>query len=101
MLQAYNCTSSPLHGKEHTLRYCSCQAPCEYIPETQPNIPQHLAIHPDRFIRYAGRMLKTFGPTVGSPAAMSALCARRLVRYLRGIRVARTLFGRHGDKEAA
>jgi len=63
------------------------------IPETQPKILKRLAIRPEQFIRHASRMMKAFGPAVGSPAAMTALCEKRQTCYLWGMRMARVLFG--------
>ena len=68
------------------------------IPETQPKILKRLAIRPEQFIRHAGRMMKAFGPAVGSPRAMTELCAKRQTRYLWGMRMARALFGRDGGR---
>ncbi len=63
------------------------------IPATQPKILERPAIRPEQFIRHASRMMKAFGPAVGSPAAMTALCEKRQTRYLWGMRMARALFG--------
>ncbi|WP_302139628.1 hypothetical protein [Halomonas alkalicola] len=39
-------------------------------------------------------LLKRFGSAVGTPASLSACCAARQARHLRGMRMAREVFER-------
>ncbi|WP_251199504.1 hypothetical protein [Aromatoleum aromaticum] len=40
------------------------------------------------------RLMQQFGSAVGAPAPLTALCAARQVKYLRGMAVAKGVFGR-------
>jgi len=61
------------------------------IPADAPCILQRLGFAPSLFINCAGDFLQVFGQAVGEPAAMAALCARRNVKFLRGMRAARSM----------
>jgi hypothetical protein len=63
-----------------------------HLSAHQPKILERLGIDGERFITYAARLLKEFGTSVGAPAALVDLCARRQTTYLRGMRAARRLF---------
>jgi len=60
-----------------------------HLPEGVPSILQRLGFNGSQFIRYASRLLKEFGLAIGKPEALADLSARRHLKYLRGIRVAR------------
>jgi hypothetical protein len=62
------------------------------IAAQQPAILDRLNIDGACFITYADRLLKVFGNAIGAPAALTAACARRQTKYLRGVRAARELF---------
>jgi len=55
---------------------------------------ERLAIHPERLIATAGRMLRQFGSAIGTPTHITNLCVARQARYLRGMGAARALFER-------
>ncbi len=63
-----------------------------HIVGRQPKILDRLGIDGECFLTYADRMLEEFGTAVGAPQALVRLCARRQVKYLRGMRAARALF---------
>ena len=63
-----------------------------HIVGRQPKILDRLGIDGECFLTYADRMLKEFGMAVGAPQALVRLCARRQVKYLRGMRASRALF---------
>jgi len=63
-----------------------------FIASHQPRILARLAIDGEAFIDYADRLLKQFGSAVGVPQSLVELCARRQIRYLRGMRTARRVF---------
>ena len=65
---------------------------CGHIVGHQPKILDRLGIDGECFIAYADRMLEEFGTAVGAPQALTRLCARRQVKYLRGMRAAQELF---------
>lgn len=61
------------------------------IPPHEPPILKRLGFNPSMFIQCAGDFLHVFGQAVGEPAAMTALCARRQVNFLRGMHAAKTM----------
>lgn len=50
------------------------------------------------FIAFAPRFMRAFGSVVGGPLALIDLCVRRQIKYLRGIHIARRMFGRQGPQ---
>lgn len=66
-----------------------------YIQGETPALLDRLGINPERFIVTATRMLQQFGSAIGTPDHITALCAVRQARYLRGMGAARRLFSRH------
>ncbi len=58
-----------------------------------PHILRRVGIDPALFIQCAGDFMYIFGLTVGSPQAMAACCARRQVKFLRGMKAAREMLG--------
>ncbi len=64
-----------------------------FISQDQPKILNRLGIDGEMFIQHAGKLLKEFGSAVGVPTALANLSAHRQTRFLRGMRVARQLFG--------
>ena len=71
------------------------------IGASQPKILDRIGIDGAAFITFATRLLKEFGSAVGAPAALIDLCARRQIKYLRGIHMARKIFGRQESQLAA
>jgi hypothetical protein len=71
------------------------------IAAGQPNILERIGGDGETFITLATHLLKEFGSAVGAPSALIALCARRQIKYLRGIRTARRMFGRQEPRLAA
>jgi REP element-mobilizing transposase RayT len=63
-----------------------------YIQGETPALLERLGINPERFIVTATRMLQQFGSAIGTPDHITALCAARQARYLRGMGAARRLF---------
>jgi len=63
------------------------------IDENIPLILKRIGIEPVQFIQCAGDFIHIFGLTVGAPPLMAACCARRQVKFLRGIRASRELLG--------
>lgn len=72
-----------------------------YIAAVQPKILERIGGDGAAFIAFATRFLKEFGSAVGTPSALIGLCARRQIKYLRGIRTARRMFGRLEPQLAA
>jgi hypothetical protein len=58
-----------------------------------PAVLERLGLHPESYIRHAGRLLKRYGSAVGRPDSLVAASQRRQCRYLRGLRVAREMVG--------
>ncbi len=58
-----------------------------------PQLLERLGLDADAFLMISGQLLKAFGSAVGAPAAMAEHCARREMKYLRGVVTARRLFG--------
>ena len=63
------------------------------IEENTPPILKRIGIEPSQFIQCAGDFMHVFGLTVGSPELMAECCARRDVKFLRGIKASRELLG--------
>ena len=63
------------------------------IDENIPPILKRIGIEPIQFIQCAGDFMHVFGLTVGSPSLMAACCARRQVKFLRGIKASREMLG--------
>ena len=59
-----------------------------HIAAGRPNILDRIGVDGAVFIGYATRLMKQFGSAVGVPAALIDLCARRQIKYLRGIHTA-------------
>jgi REP element-mobilizing transposase RayT len=76
-----------------------CQHPNKrgQMPESTPRLLERLELDPEQFVECSARMMKHFGSAVGAPEELSAHCARRQVKYLRGIGAAR----RMEEKKAA
>lgn len=76
-----------------------CQHPDKRgkMPEQVPRLLQRLQLDPEQFVECAAKLLLRFGSAVGAPANLTALCAVRQVKYLRGIGAAR----RMEEKQAA
>ena len=72
-----------------------------YITAAQPQILVRIGVDGEAFIEYSARFLKEFGSAVGAPSALTDLCERRQIKYLRGIYAARRMFGRQEDRLAA
>lgn len=64
------------------------------ISECTPKLLDRLGIDPERFIDCATNLMRQFASAVGAPAHLTALCATRQVKYLRGMGAARGTFGR-------
>ncbi|MDR9440630.1 MAG: transposase [Halomonas sp.] len=73
-----------------------CQRPDKRgrIEGRVPRLLDRLGIDPDAFITASTTLLQRFGSAVGTPASLTACCASRQARHLRGIRVAREIFER-------
>lgn len=67
----------------------------------QPKILERIGVDGSALIAFSTSLLKEFGSAVGTPAALIDLCARRQIKYLRGIDVARRMFGRQEALRAA
>lgn len=63
------------------------------LDENIPPILKRIGLEPSQFIQCAGDFMHVFGLTVGSPPLMAACCARRQVKFLRGIKASRELLG--------
>lgn len=63
------------------------------IEADAPHILRRVGIDPALFIQCAGDFMYIFGLTVGSPQSMAACCARRQVKFLRGMKAAREMLG--------
>jgi hypothetical protein len=55
------------------------------IAKSLPPILQHLGLDQDTFLAMSGQMLKTYGSAIGMPSSMAEHCARRELKYLRGV----------------
>lgn len=64
------------------------------ISDHTPALLRRLNIEPDRFIDCATKLMQQFGSAVGAPAHLTALCATRQVKYLRGMAAAKGAFER-------
>ena len=65
------------------------------LEENTPPILKRIGHDPSLFIQCAGDFMHVFGLTVGSPDVMAACCARRQVKFLRGIKAWSKLCDRH------
>ena len=63
------------------------------LDENTPPILKRIGLEPAQFIQCAGDFMHVFGLTVGSPELMAACCARRQVKFLRGIKASREMLG--------
>jgi hypothetical protein len=63
------------------------------LDENIPPILKRIGIEPAQFIQCAGDFMHIFGLTVGSPPLMAECCARRDVKFLRGIKASRDMLG--------
>ncbi len=63
------------------------------LEENTPPILKRIGIEPAQFIQCAGDFMHVFGLTVGSPPLMTECCARRQVKFLRGIKASREMLG--------
>jgi hypothetical protein len=63
------------------------------IDADAPHILRRVGLDPALFIQCANDFMYIFGLTVGSPQAMAACCARRQVKFLRGMKAAREMLG--------
>ncbi len=70
-----------------------CQHPDKrgQIPERTPRLLQRLQLDPEQFIECSANLLVRFGTAVGAAERLTAHCAARQVKYLRGIATARRL----------
>ncbi|MDY0072197.1 MAG: transposase [Thauera sp.] len=70
-----------------------CQHPHKrgQMPESTPRLLERLELDPERFVECSAKMMKHFGSAVGASEVLSAHCARRQVKYLRGLGAARRL----------
>lgn len=64
------------------------------IDERVPRLLARLEIHPRHFLDNAEHVMKRFGSAVGAPEHLTALCAQRQVKYLRGMGQAKRMFER-------
>ena len=55
------------------------------IAETLPPVLHRLGLSEETFLKMSGQLLKTFGSAIGTPDTMSEYCARRELKYLRGV----------------
>ncbi len=55
------------------------------ITETRPPALHRLGLSEEAFLAMSGQLMKTFGNAIGSPAAIAEHCARRELRYSRGL----------------
>ncbi|NMM36117.1 MAG: transposase [Glaciimonas sp.] len=70
------------------------------IAAHQPKILERIGVDGPAFIDFSTRFLKEFGSAVGAPGALIDLCARRQIKYLRGIHTARKMFGSQPQRAA-
>lgn len=70
-----------------------CQHPNKRgrMPECTPRLLQRLRLAPEQFIECSARLMLQFGSAVGAPEKLTAHCAARQVKYLRGIGAARRM----------
>lgn len=70
-----------------------CQHPDKRgkMPELTPRLLQRLQLEPEQFIECSAKLLLRFGSAVGAPEKLTAHCAARQVKYLRGIGAARRM----------
>lgn len=59
-----------------------------------PPALQRLGLEEEAFLTMSGDLMKAFGSVIGSPATMADHCARRDLRYLRGVQA-----GRRAERE--
>ena len=70
-----------------------CQHPDKRgkMPEHAPRLLQRLQLDPEQFVECSAKLLLRFGSAVGAPEKLTAHCAARQVKYLRGIGAARRM----------
>lgn len=70
-----------------------CQHPDKRgkMPKRAPRLLQRLQLEPEQFIECSAELLLRFGSAVGAPKKLTAHCATRQVKYLRGMSAARGL----------
>lgn len=73
-----------------------CQRPDKRgaIEGRVPRLLERLNIDPEAFIAASTTLLRRFGSAVGTPESLTACCAERQARHLRGMRAARELYER-------
>ncbi|WP_133484451.1 MULTISPECIES: hypothetical protein [Halomonas] len=73
-----------------------CQRPDKRgaIGKQVPRLLVRLGIDPDAFIAASTTLMQRFSSAVGTPESLTACCAERQARYLRGMRAAREVFER-------
>jgi len=73
-----------------------CQRPDKrgQIGERVPTLLDRLGIDPEAFIAASSTLMQRFGSAVGTPTSLTAECAARQARHLRGMRAAREVFER-------
>ncbi|MEQ5801225.1 hypothetical protein [Halomonas sp. H10-9-1] len=73
-----------------------CQRPDKrgLIEGRVPKLLDRLGIDPEAFIAASTTLLTRFGSAVGTPESLTACCAARQARHLRGMRAARELYER-------
>ena len=63
------------------------------IASHAPAILARIGIDGEAFIALSSHFLKEFGAAIGKPAMLISLCERRQSKYLRGMGVAKIVFG--------
>ena len=81
-------------GLVETIGRCQRAGKRGLIEGHVPRLLDRLNIAPEAFIAASTTLLKRFGSAVGTPASLTARCAARQARHLRGMRAAREVFER-------
>ena len=70
-----------------------CQHPGKRgkMPERAPRLLQRLQLEPEQFVECSARLMLRFGSAVGASENLTAHCAARQVKYLRGMGAARKM----------
>ncbi|MDX9976175.1 MAG: transposase [FCB group bacterium] len=70
-----------------------CQHPDKRgkMPACAPRLLQRLQLEPEQFVECSAKLLLRFGSAVGAPENLTAHCAARQVKYLRGMGAARRM----------
>lgn len=64
-----------------------------HIPKRTPRLLVRMGMKTESFAQQSSNMLKAFGPVIGVPSSLYELASKKRKQRIRGIRIARAVFG--------